>query len=53
MELLKTIDDNRHVKNFTVHWLFESDDEDILEKGLIFEERLMKARFMYTASAGA
>jgi hypothetical protein len=53
MELLKTIDDNNHVKNFTVNWLFESDDEDILEKGLIFEERLMKARFMYSTSAGA
>jgi SiaC family regulatory phosphoprotein len=53
LELLKTIDDNSYVKNFTVNWLFESDDEDILEKGLIFEERLMKARFMYSASAGA
>jgi hypothetical protein len=53
MELLKTIDDNRHVREYTVNWHFESDDEDILEKGFIFEERLMKARFMYTATTGA
>jgi hypothetical protein len=53
LELLKAIDDNPHVKVFEVTWYFETDDEDILEKGLIFEERLMKARFMYTATAGA
>lgn len=53
MELLKTIDDNRHVREYTVNWRFESDDEDILEKGFIFEERLIKARFMYTATTGA
>ena len=53
LELLKTIDDNRHVREYAVNWHFESDDEDILEKGYIFEERLMKARFLYTATTGA
>jgi uncharacterized protein YfbU (UPF0304 family) len=51
LELLKVIDDNTNVREYDVNWHFESDDEDILEKGQIFEERLRKARFLYTEFA--
>ena len=51
LELLRAIDDNAYVREYDVNWHFENDDEDILEKGQIFEERLLKARFHYTEFA--
>jgi len=53
MELLKIIDANNNIKVFNVFWHFETDDEDILEIGQIFEERLRKARFFYKEYAEA
>ena len=53
LELLKIIDANNNVKDFDVYWRFETDDEDILETGQIFEERLRKARFFYKEYAEA
>jgi hypothetical protein len=47
LELLKIIDANSKVKDFNVFWHFETDDEDILEIGQIFEERLQKASFFF------
>jgi hypothetical protein len=47
LELLKIIDANNNVKDFDVFWHFETDDEDILEIGQIFEERLRKAKFYF------
>jgi hypothetical protein len=47
LELLKIIDINARIKTFNVNWYFETDDEDILEIGQIFEERLQRARFFY------
>jgi len=47
LEIMKTIDANNHVGEFNVIWNYESDDEDILEKGQIFEEKLRKARFFF------
>jgi hypothetical protein len=47
LEMLKLIDSNNNVKDFDVFWHFEKDDEDILEIGQIFEERLRKARFCF------
>jgi hypothetical protein len=47
LNMLKFIDTNDNVTNFHVYWYYESDDEDILEIGQIFEERLQKARFIY------
>jgi hypothetical protein len=47
LELLKLIDSNNNVKDFDVFWHFEKDDEDILEVGQIFEERLRKASFYF------
>lgn len=51
LELLKIIDSNSRIKTFHVFWYFETDDEDILEIGQIFEERLQKARFIYREHA--
>jgi hypothetical protein len=47
LEMLKIIDSNNNVKDFDVFWHFETDDEDILEIGQIFEERLRKAKFYF------
>jgi hypothetical protein len=47
LEILKIIDANNFVREFNVIWNYESDDEDILEKGQIFEEKLRKARFFF------
>jgi hypothetical protein len=47
LEMLKLLDSNNNVKDFDVFWHFEKDDEDILEIGQIFEERLRKARFYF------
>lgn len=47
LEMLKILDSNNNVKDFDVFWHFEKDDEDILEIGQIFEERLRKARFYF------
>jgi hypothetical protein len=47
LELLKVIDANNRVVSFTVYWHYEDDDEDILEKGQIFEESMSKAIFKY------
>src|SRR4030042_1377211 len=44
-ELLRTIDNNNNINVFDVIWHFEPDDEDTLEKGQLFAEKLMKARF--------
>ena len=52
LELLKIFDNNRNVKEFIVYWGFETDDEDILIKGQIFEERLKNARFCFKELAG-
>jgi hypothetical protein len=47
LEMLKILDSNNNVRDFDVFWHFEKDDEDILEIGQIFEERLRKARFYF------
>jgi hypothetical protein len=47
LEMLKLLDSNNNVKDFDVFWHFEKDDEDILEIGQIFEERLRKAKFYF------
>jgi hypothetical protein len=47
LEFLKMLDANSHIKTFIVNWHYESDDEDTLENGQIFEELLRKAQFRY------
>ena len=53
LEILKIIDANNAVREFDVIWNFETDEEDILEKGQIFEEKLRRARFLYKEYAEA
>jgi len=52
LELLNILDRNNNIHEFIVYWCFENDDEDILLKGQILEERLKKARFYFTELAG-
>jgi hypothetical protein len=47
LEFLKILDANNQIKSFIVNWHYESDDEDTLENGQIFEELLRKAQFRY------
>jgi hypothetical protein len=47
IEILKIIDSNDAVHEFDIIWKFETDDEDILEMGQMFEEKLKKAKFLY------
>jgi hypothetical protein len=46
-EILSIIDFNYSVNEFDVIWIFETHDEDILEKGKIFEEKLKRTKFQY------
>jgi hypothetical protein len=48
MELLKEVENNPQVKEFEVIWQYEEDDEDTLEKGIIFSEKLKKAKFTFS-----
>lgn len=52
LEILKILDGMVGLKEFIVYWRFESDDEDILIKGQILEERLKNAKFCYKELAG-
>jgi hypothetical protein len=52
MEMLKLLDSRNNVKEFVVYWGFEQDDEDILFKGQILEERLKNARFLFKELTG-
>ena len=47
LELLKALDDNQNVRQYTVNWYYEAEDEDILERGRVFEELLTKAVFSF------
>jgi hypothetical protein len=47
LEFLKVLDANNCIKTFIVNWHYESEDEDTLENGQIFEELLRKAQFRY------
>jgi len=52
LELLKILDGKNNIKEFIVYWGFESDDEDILTKGQILEERLKNAKFRFRELTG-
>jgi hypothetical protein len=52
LELLKAIDNNANIQVFDVIWCFDADDEDILEKGQIFEEKLKNALFLFKEFEG-
>lgn len=52
MEMLKMLDSRNNMKEFVVYWGFEQDDEDVLFKGQILEERLKNARFLFKELTG-
>jgi len=47
LEFLQVLDANNNIKEITVNWFFEQEDEDVLECGQIFEEFLRRANFQY------
>ena len=47
LEILKVLDANNYIKEFIVNWHYESEDEDALESGQIFEDLLRRAEFRY------
>lgn len=47
LEILRSLDKNTNVRELIVNWHYESDDEDALESGEIFEDLLDKAEFRY------
>ena len=47
-ELLKILDANSKIRQLIIHWYYEEDD-DILEKGQVYEDFLVRALFKYYA----
>ena len=47
LELLKSLDANNTIRNLSINWHYETDDDDNFEMGQIYEECLSKARFFY------
>jgi hypothetical protein len=47
LEVLRSLDVNKSIKELIINWHYESDDEDSLESGQIFEDLLTKAVFRY------
>ena len=47
MEMLRILDASNGIKELIVNWHYESDDEDALECGQIYEELTRKAVFRY------
>jgi hypothetical protein len=45
--LLTKLDQNPDIKSIRVNWFFEEDDEEHLETGELFEDRLERADFNY------
>ncbi len=47
LELFRVLEANNHVKNITLNWHYDIEDEDSLDIGNIFEESLTRSRFTY------
>ncbi len=45
--LLMKLEENCLIKDLTVKWHYEEDDEDHYETGQIFEEKLYRTKFQY------
>ena len=46
-QMLKNLADNCMVEELSVIWHYEEDDEDHLETGQVYEERLKRIKFRY------
>jgi len=51
--ILRLLDENCEIKDLVVNWHYEEDDEDHFETGVIFQEKLHRAKFNYLSVAGA
>jgi hypothetical protein len=47
VELLKKLESNLNIKNLTVNWFYDKDDEDTLEAGQILADTLSRINFTY------
>lgn len=45
--ILRKLEENSKIKNLTVKWYYEEDDEDHLETGEMFEDKLNRTKFVY------
>jgi len=45
--LLKSLAENSLIEELAVIWHYEEDDEDHLETGQVYEEKLSKIKFKY------
>ncbi|MBN1118601.1 MAG: DUF1987 domain-containing protein, partial [Bacteroidales bacterium] len=50
--LLKLLDENLNIKEIIVQWFYESDDEDHLETGQLFESKLERVKFRFISIRG-
>jgi hypothetical protein len=46
--LLRTLENNKNIRELTVIWHYEAGDEDSVEMGEIYEECLPRTRFYYS-----
>ena len=46
--LLRLIDDDTNISDATVHWYYDEDDEDHLDTGKFYEDRLDKIQFEFS-----
>jgi hypothetical protein len=49
--LLKTLDENSYIKELSVIWRYDEDDEDHLETGHFYEDKLNRIKFKYAVAA--
>lgn len=49
--LLKTLDENPSIKDLSVTWRYDEDDEDHLETGHFYEDKLNRIKFCFAAAA--
>jgi hypothetical protein len=47
LELLRKLEANLKIKNLTVNWYYDKEDEDSLEAGQILADTLSRIRFTY------
>ncbi len=46
-KLLRKLEENCLIKELSVNWYYEEDDEDHFETGQLFEEKLYRTKFNY------
>ena len=49
LEIFRSIETNEKIKNITINWYYDQEDEDHLEMGKIFEESTNRTKFNFIA----